>query len=378
VAGAIEHRAATTAYDVARAPQPAAPGPPTAAQPVSAQYLPSDLRPYSSELDQNGAWQYEAPYGYVWYPTVTPDWHPYFYGYWQSVPVYGWTWIGYDRWSWPTHHYGRWGFAHNRWFWVPGRTFAAAWVSWGTAPGYVSWCPLGFDGRPVAALSVGYRPAWNAWTFVPRDRFGWRGYPVPRYAVEPHRIASTTPLIVHRGAPPATALAPGRQVANHTSRSQIVPNANLSPFGRRDPGGQATRGRPLAAASRQPPVSSRPLAAPSQAPAIPRYAPPGRPSSADWAPGARPPAVGQGRPASPPTSAFTRQSAPADARQSPSALSRQQHVPTARSTSLPPAPSSPPRAMGYQHGGAGPRPSPHVDRGPSRSSSGRAAVKRGR
>src|SRR5262249_45634055 len=42
----------------------------------SAQYLPSDLRSYSGMLDQNGTWQYNAPYGYVWYPTVDADWQP--------------------------------------------------------------------------------------------------------------------------------------------------------------------------------------------------------------------------------------------------------------------------------------------------------------
>ena len=38
------------------------------------------------------------------------------------------------RWSWPTHHYGRWGYARNAWFWIPGRTWGAAWVSWASAP----------------------------------------------------------------------------------------------------------------------------------------------------------------------------------------------------------------------------------------------------
>jgi hypothetical protein len=52
-------------------------------------------------------------------------------------------------------------------------------------------------------------------------------------------------------------------------------------------------------------------------------------------------------------------------------------VSTSRSMSPPRAPS-PPRAMSYPRGGSGQRPSPHVERGPSRSSTGRAAVKRRR
>jgi hypothetical protein len=186
VAGAIEHRAA----------QPIDPRSP------SAQNLPPDLQTYGPEFDQNGTWQYEPTYGNVWYPTaVGADWRPYYDGYWSSYPSYGWTWIGYERWAWPTHHYGRWGYARSRWFWIPGRSFAAAWVSWGTAPDYVSWCPLGYDGRPVIALSVGFRSSWNAWTVIPRDRFGARGYSARRYAVEPYRIASTTAFIEHRTPP---------------------------------------------------------------------------------------------------------------------------------------------------------------------------------
>jgi hypothetical protein len=185
VAGAIEHRAAVQS---------------SGASP-SVQNLPPDLQAYGPDLDQNGAWGYEAPYGNVWYPTVAADWRPYYDGYWSSVPAYGATWIGYSRWSWPTHHYGRWGFARSRWFWIPGRTWSSAWVSWGSASDYVGWCPLGFDNRPVVALSLGYRRSWDAWTVVPRDRFLVRGAAVRRYAVDPGRISTTTPFLIHRSAP---------------------------------------------------------------------------------------------------------------------------------------------------------------------------------
>jgi len=169
----------------------------------STQNLPPDLQTYGSSFDQNGAWQYEPSYGNVWYPTtVAADWRPYYDGYWSSYPSYGWTWIGYERWAWPTHHYGRWGYSRSRWFWIPGRSFGAAWVSWGTAPGYVSWCPLGYDSRPVVGLSAGFHNSWNAWTVIPRDRFGAYGSSVRRYAVEPQRIAASTAFIEHR-TPPA-------------------------------------------------------------------------------------------------------------------------------------------------------------------------------
>ena len=140
LAGSMEH--------LERASTGAAPSQPA----DSAPYLPSDLQAYGSTFDRYGSWQYAAPYGYVWYPTVAPNWRPYYYGRWSSVPAYGWTWIGIDPWSYPTHHYGRWGYARNAWFWMPGRTRGAAWVSWGAAPSYVSWCPLGFAAVGLCAV----------------------------------------------------------------------------------------------------------------------------------------------------------------------------------------------------------------------------------
>jgi len=141
----------------------------------SASYLPPDLQTYGSTFDRDGSWQYDSPYGYVWYPTVALDWRPYSYGSWSPIHRYGWTWIGLDAWTWPTHHYGRWGYARNGWFWIPGRTWGAAWVSWSFTDDYVSWCPLGFDSRPVFALSAGSRRAWDNWV-VPRRTFASRGY----------------------------------------------------------------------------------------------------------------------------------------------------------------------------------------------------------
>jgi hypothetical protein len=153
---------------------------------VSAQYLPSEVRAYSSTFDEHGDWRYEQSYGYVWYPRVAVSWRPYYYGRWAQYPRYGWTWIGVDRFAWPTHHYGRWGFRANAWFWIPANRWAPAHVSWAYAPGYVSWCPLGFDNRPVFALNIfsvgpGYYSA-RAWTAIGYSHFG-RDY-VHRRAVD--------------------------------------------------------------------------------------------------------------------------------------------------------------------------------------------------
>ncbi len=147
---------------------------------VSAEYLPENVQTYASTFNQYGSWQNEPTYGYVWYPRVQTGWRPYYYGRWTTLRPWGWTWIGSDPWAWPTHHYGRWGFSAGAWFWIPGRTWGPAWVSWAYAPGYVSWCPLGWNNRAVfgfnAGIYGGHRyNGWNAWTVVPHNGFG-RGY----------------------------------------------------------------------------------------------------------------------------------------------------------------------------------------------------------
>ena len=170
---------------------------------VSAQYLPEEVRPYAASLDQYGSWRYESSYGYVWYPTVAVDWRPYYHGRWATLRPYGWTWIGADPWAWPTHHYGRWGFSAGAYFWIPGRTWGPAWVSWGYASNYVAWCPLGWNNAPLFGfnVSIGWGRSWHPWTFVPRPYFGY-GY-VHARAVPYHRIdGHVRGSFAYRSAPP--------------------------------------------------------------------------------------------------------------------------------------------------------------------------------
>jgi uncharacterized protein DUF6600/FecR-like protein len=199
---------------------------------TSAQNLPGELRFYGSYFDRYGSWRYEPDYGNVWYPVVDVGWRPYYDGYWEPVRTYGWTWIGYDVWSWPTHHYGRWGHRHDRWFWIPERHYSAAWVSWGAAPGYVSWCPLGFDNRPVFALSINVGDPWVGWTVVPRTHFGW--YSTPQWAIAPYRLNRNTPFIAQATPPvgptyaiprPSGSVAGMRAVPRTAGGTSPVPSA---------------------------------------------------------------------------------------------------------------------------------------------------------
>ena len=102
---------------------------------VSTQYLPSEVQPYASTLDQYGAWQYNTSYGYVWYPSVAVGWRPYYYGRWVPLsPVR--VDVGRRRSlglaDTPLRPMGILGWP---WFWIPGRSWAPAWVSWAYAPG---------------------------------------------------------------------------------------------------------------------------------------------------------------------------------------------------------------------------------------------------
>ena len=161
---------------------------------LSTQYLPEEVRSYSASFDRYGSWRYESSYGYVWYPRVDVGWRPYYRGRWVTLRPYGATWVSVDPWGWPTHHYGRWGFNAGVWFWIPGRTWGPAWVSWAHAPGYVSWCPLGWNNRPVVQIVNvniyrGYDP-WRAWTVIPQRHFG-AGF-VHRTVIAGNRIDERT------------------------------------------------------------------------------------------------------------------------------------------------------------------------------------------
>ena len=223
---------------------------------TSAAYLPQDLQTYGNTFDRYGSWQYAAPYGYVWYPTVAPDWRPYYYGSWSAVPSYGWTWVGIDAWSWPTHHYGRWGYGRNAWYWIPGRTWSAAWVSWAAAPDYVSWCPLGYDGRPVFGLSViaadfgsRYRDhSWNGWTVMSRRQFGVRGSYAHRNAIEPRQLPSNTPFIVQSRPPiglPHQTSAAGYRPSASSRQVPVGSRQSAAPNGPRASGSAVERSQPL-------------------------------------------------------------------------------------------------------------------------------------
>jgi len=109
-------------------------------------------------LSPYGQWTEVDGYGRVWVPAVSYGWRPYYYGHWE-LTEWGWTFVSSDPWGWAAYHYGRWNWALGvGWYWIPGRQWAPAWVSWRYGGGYVGWCPLGPRG-----VVFGYsHPGWVA------------------------------------------------------------------------------------------------------------------------------------------------------------------------------------------------------------------------
>src|ERR1700677_4449958 len=94
-------------------------------------------------LSNQGVWINTDNYGYVFQPTESdPNWRPYTYGHWVNTDA-GMTWVSDESFGWATYHYGRWvNLDSYGWVWVPGYTWAPAWVSWRTGDDEVGWAPL--------------------------------------------------------------------------------------------------------------------------------------------------------------------------------------------------------------------------------------------
>src|SRR5260221_4079086 len=114
------------------------------AAPVRAQDDTSvSFQTFYDQLADQGTWVQTADYGYVFQPTVSDsNWRPYTYGHWVHTDA-GMTWDSDEPFAWATYHYGRWvNLDGYGWVWVPGHTWAPAWVSWRDNDDYVGWAPL--------------------------------------------------------------------------------------------------------------------------------------------------------------------------------------------------------------------------------------------
>jgi hypothetical protein len=150
--------------------------------------MPEEIEPYAAELEEHGSWAVVAEVGHVWRPRVAVSWTPYSHGRW--VPsAYGWVWVASEPWGWAPSHYGRWGHSLDLgWYWIPGRRWSGAWVSWRVGGGYVGWSALGRHGRPVHYVSHRGHGGYprHGWTYARHTGLGARH--LSRHLVHEDRI----------------------------------------------------------------------------------------------------------------------------------------------------------------------------------------------
>jgi len=134
--------------------------------------LPSELGDYEEELDQNGRWTYEEPYGNVWSPYgVDDDWRPYMNGRWSWYQDIGWNWISSEPWGWSVYHYGRWQWRFGLgWYWIPQNHWGPAWVNWWWDNDYIGWCPLSWYNRPGVIFNNAYYDRYRDHYFPGNNR----------------------------------------------------------------------------------------------------------------------------------------------------------------------------------------------------------------
>ena len=186
----------------------------------------------AADLARFGTWSVASDGARLWTPAKLPaGWQPYQQGAWSWNAPWGWTWIDDQPWGFAPFHYGRWLSVHGHWAWTPGQWGATRPVY---APALVGW--LG-----GAGLAVGDAPAIGWVALAPEE-------PVfPAYAVSARYWNALTNASV----------APANRLAVAISgRAQLVPSGPAAYANRAVPG--ATLVVPTAALLPRVPVSTMP------------------------------------------------------------------------------------------------------------------------
>lgn len=142
------------------------------ALPSMAQQGTTSFQMFYDELSPYGSWILHPSHGDVWRPNVEGEFTPYLTnGYW-TVTDHGNTWVSNYEWGWAPFHYGRWFFDDfEGWVWIPGETWAPAWVAWRNSGDYYGWAPLGPGMSFSMSFNFGLIPHFY-WSFVPY-RYVW-------------------------------------------------------------------------------------------------------------------------------------------------------------------------------------------------------------
>lgn len=240
---------------------------------------PSALSDFTPALDPYGTWVVDPTYGMVWTPSadqVGATFQPYdTAGSWNYVDG-DYAWVSDYAWGWVCFHYGRWALSAGRWVWIPGRRYAAAWVSWRVSDdgdGYVGWAPMAptwfWLGGSAFALTI---PSPEPWAFATYGDFAAQRERSRRHGERrrrgrfPHARLRSRAAERHDGARRARRAA--RAVAGDARHRRLAPRASRPERARvsRPPARAAVDGRrprrPRPRSARRPPrVASRGRAA---------------------------------------------------------------------------------------------------------------------
>ena len=131
----------------------------------------------------HGEWIYDDVFGDVWRPFYNDscpwgNWQPFLYGRWANYAGQLF-WVPDEPWGWVPYHLGLWHWDSKKgWFWIPGSTFAPAWVEWAFCESYCGWRPWSmWDWMMYDDLCY-----WDYWGYYYDPWYDW-GYefdPDPR------------------------------------------------------------------------------------------------------------------------------------------------------------------------------------------------------
>lgn len=188
--------------------------PPTEARPLPAMVrgLPRVVADFAERVSRaHGKWVWTSTKQHAWRPDLNddPGWRPYSRGRFtvaQGRPF----WVADEEWGWAPYHFGLWDLDDDAgWIWLPGSTFAPAWVALAGCADSLAWWPFGprewanFRRGEGFASFAGcedwYRYPWmGAWDTVdappPRPQ-------APRYA-KPRGATGPEPAPTPRPDPP--------------------------------------------------------------------------------------------------------------------------------------------------------------------------------
>jgi hypothetical protein len=169
--------------------------------PATLRGLPPAVQDFAERFSrEHGSWVWTTSKQHAWRPHLSsaPGWRPYLQGRFSAAQGRAF-WVADEPWGWVPYHLGFWDLDDDAgWVWLPGSTFAPAWVSWSHCNDLHAWSAFGpgawrlyrDTGMPwIAPFCSGSNLAWYQYPWSSQ----WSEAPVrpPQYA---KRRGAETPV----------------------------------------------------------------------------------------------------------------------------------------------------------------------------------------